>query len=109
VLLDRRETAPRRERELEPKEIEAVVKGHKAEIAACYDDARLLEPDLEGIVTTEFSVDEMGRVIDVRLGGLRPGLDRCVERVLRGMIFRTAPKGSGIVRARYPFFFRNRP
>jgi predicted Ser/Thr protein kinase len=95
--------------ELDRATVEAIVKAHKAEVAGCYDDARLLEPELEGTVGTEFTVDETGHVLDVRVAGLRPGLDRCVERVLRGMSFPRATEGSGMVRARYPFTFRRYP
>ena len=90
--------------------VESIVKSRKADVAACYDDTRLVEPDLEGELATEFWVDETGRVVDVKLGkGLRPGLDRCVEKVLRSMTFPPAAKGSGVVRARYPFTFRPHP
>jgi predicted Ser/Thr protein kinase len=98
------------DRELSYAVVESIVKARKADVAACYDDTRLVEPDLEGELATEFWVDETGHVVDVKLGnGLRPGLDRCVERVLRSMAFPPAAKGSGVVRARYPFTFRKHP
>jgi len=95
--------------ELDRATVETIVKGHLDEVSACYDDARLIEPSLEGVVATEFFVDETGQVVRVEVNGLRPGLDRCVERVLYRLSFPRATKGSGIVRARYPFRFRRSP
>lgn len=91
---------------ISPEAIRDVVRGGITEIKKCYERNLQREPELSGKVTASFTIDPTGRVIEVRVRGMRQDLESCLESVIRTWRF-PAPKGGGVVRVTYPFVFQS--
>jgi hypothetical protein len=78
-------------------EAEAVLRGARAKVQACYDKARAQAPDLKGRVVFRLSVDGRGRVplaeaVTSTLGGGDPEL--CMVEALRNLKFPPSATGA---------------
>lgn len=75
-----------------------------AAIRACYVQALIATPTLEGVITAQFVVDKEGAVRSAEVApGLTPELDACVLTQIKQTTF-PQPRG-GQVTVRYPFNF----
>jgi hypothetical protein len=77
------------------------------QIEYCYQKQLIVKPSLAGTVNTAFTIDDNGRVIAAKAGGLGdPEVENCVADILRNIQF-PKPQGGGIVNVTsYPFTFR---
>ena len=83
--------------------IRRYVRQKRAEITYCYEKELAVRPGLSGTATTAFTIDDNGRVITVKAGGLGvTTVERCVESVIKSIQF---PKGQTINVTAYPFTF----
>ncbi|MEZ4444456.1 MAG: AgmX/PglI C-terminal domain-containing protein [Polyangiaceae bacterium] len=84
--------------------IQRVIRREHAAMRRCYETARQTAPSLEGKLTIRFVIGPDGRVTDaVTAESLEPGMDACVETVIRGLTF---PAPDHVINVRYPFVFR---
>lgn len=92
--------------------VASVVRSHSAEVRACYDEQRLVDPELAGTVVVGWQIDEDGRVhhpaVDRRASTTHPLLEKVgscmVERIARW----TFPRAHGMTTVTYPWVLRAR-
>lgn len=87
---------------LTPQEIQAVVRGAKGEIKACYEAALAKDPKLSGALQLELEIDGAGRVTAASVGEstLGAAVDACVAGVGKGLTFPAS--GGERVKVTYP-------
>ena len=77
----------------------------KPQIKACYEQALLTNPELEGTVSTQFFIAPTGTVAAASAAGLTPEVADCVATIIKAIEF-PKPKGGGGVQVNYPFTFQ---
>lgn len=87
-------------------EIQRVMDRAKNRIRYCYERALTKSPDLEGKLTTVFTIGGSGDVVSANQvdSTLGAEVDGCVLRTLRSLKFPN-PRGGGVVTVTYPFIF----
>ncbi len=91
---------------IEPREAQRVLATRATEVRGCYERALARDATLAGELTVRLRVESDGRVSQTSLSGddaLR-GAGRCMEGVLRGLVF-PAPTG-GPATVTVPYVFR---
>jgi TonB family protein len=92
---------------LDKDDIRKVIKKHRAEIRYCYEKELVNNPDLEGLVTMNFTVAASGHVIAAKVKNSTLNnrtVEKCMAAAIRKWVF-PKPKGGGIVIINYPFNF----
>lgn len=90
-------------------EVGRVIHSHMAEIRYCYESSMIRNPDLEGKLEVDFTINSGGTVksADVKSSTLNdPSLEDCVIRKLVRWRF-PKPKGGVEVAVSYPFIFKS--
>jgi hypothetical protein len=95
-----------------PADIRAIIAAHRDDARACYDQALLTHPLLEGDLVVQWTIDPKGNVVRVALDSTRsqiqePALTDCVADVVRAIRFAPSPGGFE-TKAWYPFNFHPR-
>jgi pSer/pThr/pTyr-binding forkhead associated (FHA) protein len=92
---------------LDKNTIRRYVRQKLQQIEYCYQKQLVVKPTLMGTVNTAFTIDDNGRVISVKAGGMgNADVENCVADILRNIQF-PKPQGGGIVNVTsYPFTFR---
>lgn len=87
--------------------VQRVVRQHRGELKACYENELQKNKKLGGELVIKFTVTGKGDVISaVTVGGdfRHPMLEACITKRIRRWVF-PEPRGGGIVVVRYPFRF----
>jgi TonB family protein len=85
-----------------------VVGQHSDAIESCYKRESRLNPNLQGSVTVQFTIDPDGRVAQVRVvdSSLRnKNVEDCISKRIRTWRFDKIPESDGAVQARYKWIF----
>lgn len=98
---------PQVEGQLDREIIERVIRQHRREIRACYEQELQRNPGLEGRVVVSFVIDPTGQVARASIGTTTMNnstVEDCISLRVRRWRF-PEPKGGGLVRVNYPFTF----
>jgi TonB family protein len=98
---------PTIEGQLDREIIQRVIREHRREVRACYEEALQRDADLEGRVVVAFLIAPSGRVAaaNVAESTLRSDeVETCLTRRVRQWRF-PEPRGGGSVNVNYPFVF----
>jgi hypothetical protein len=89
---------------LDKNTIRRYVRQKMNQIEYCYQKQLIVKPSLSGTVNTAFTIDDNGRVIAAKAGGLGDTeVESCIADILRNIQF-PKPQGGGIVNVTsYPF------
>jgi outer membrane biosynthesis protein TonB len=88
--------------------IDEVVRRHYPQISHCYSREMGSSPNLEGRISTRWSISGSGRVSAAAVESSsmnNPAVEKCLLGVIKNMIF-PEPLGGTIVEVTYPFAFR---
>ncbi|MBW2528940.1 MAG: AgmX/PglI C-terminal domain-containing protein [Deltaproteobacteria bacterium] len=86
--------------------IRRIIRRHVNQIRYCYERELAKEPNLAGRLSLKFTIGPDGKVTTVNVAQpMHGGVDSCVTRVFRRMMF-PKPEGGGIVVVSYPFVFQ---
>jgi hypothetical protein len=90
---------------LPPEVIQRVVRSHFGHFRLCYENNLRMQPNLQGRVVIDFTIDRDGKVRAVKGGGDVPdqAVISCVAAQAKTMVF-PRPEG-GLVRVTYPIIF----
>ncbi len=89
-------------------EIQRVIRRNRARFRVCYERALQREADLNGKVSTRFTIGPDGAVIAALIDESTLGhaeVEACLVAQLKRTAF-PAPRGRGVVVVRYPFLFK---
>jgi len=88
-----------------PEIIQRVVRQNFGRFRACYQDALVGDPQLEGRVAVRFTIQRSGKVANVDVGGdiAEAEMQRCLRRAFAALTF-PQPSG-GIITVSYPLIF----
>jgi hypothetical protein len=76
------------------------------QIEYCYQKQLTVKANLEGTITTQFTINGNGAVISVKAGGMGDAtVESCVADAIRSIQF-PKPTGGGFVNVTYPFTFK---
>jgi pSer/pThr/pTyr-binding forkhead associated (FHA) protein len=76
------------------------------QIEYCYQKQLTVKANLEGTITTQFTINGNGAVISVKASGMGdPTVESCVADAIRSIQF-PKPTGGGFVNVTYPFTFK---
>lgn len=98
---------PEVEGQLDREIIERVIRQHRREIRACYEQELQRNASLEGRVVVSFVIDPSGQVARASIGSSTMGnstVEDCITLRVRRWRF-PEPSGGGLVRVNYPFTF----
>ena len=90
--------------------IDEEVRARLVDLRACYDARAERDPDLQGVITARFVIDDQGRARNIELESETvddDALDACLAGVLSSIEFPPAPSSEAIA-VTYPFDFRPR-
>jgi hypothetical protein len=90
--------------DLDKNVIRRVMHAHVGAMRACYEKEIIASPTLAGNVELTFTIAKDGTVEKASASGLANVKD-CVVRQVERFKF-PAPKGGGVVKVRYPLFFK---
>lgn len=88
--------------------IDEEVRARLVDLRACYDTRAERNPELQGVITARFVIDDQGRARDIELESETlddDELDACLAGVLSSIAFPPAPSSEAIA-VTYPFEFR---
>ena len=88
--------------------IDDEVRARLVDLRACYDSRAERNPELAGVITARFVIDDQGRARDIELESETlddDELDACLAGVLSSIEFPAAPSREAIA-VTYPFDFR---
>jgi hypothetical protein len=84
--------------------IRRYIKRNIQKLLYCYEKELLAKPDIQGVVTAEFTISPNGTVSAASATGIAT-VDQCVANVIRGIEF-PKPKGAAEVKVKYPITYR---
>jgi outer membrane biosynthesis protein TonB len=90
-------------------DIQAILASHRDEARACYDNALVAHPGIEGNLDVRWTIDPGGNVTDAELDTSRseivePAVVNCVVAIVKKLHFNVSTKGFE-TKAHYPFNF----
>ncbi len=93
-------------------DLRVLVQAHRDEARACYDNALLAHPGIEGDVKMKFTIDPEGNVTDIGVDPqgstiLEPSVGSCIGDVIKKIKFAKSAKGFE-THGNYPFNFHPR-
>lgn len=97
---------------LDKEAIRGAIAATKPKIAACYESALAHDPDLQGSIAVEFTIEAVDGGGTVTAGEVNqtdmnaPFFEACVLKQVVDVPF-PAPEGGGVVKVTYPFNFSN--
>ena len=77
------------------------VRGSMSRIGYCFEQRRMVKPDLQGSFAVDFTIGASGSVTTARGSGPDAQVARCMADVFKGIRF-PAPRGGGVVQVHYP-------
>ena len=84
--------------------IRRAIRAQMGRFRACYENALLKDPKLEGKVVSKFTIDAKGAVVEVTTDGM-PAIDGCISDVIKTIKF---PAYGSVMVVNYPFAFAPR-
>ncbi len=89
--------------------IRRYIRRHHSKLRYCYEKSLRTAPELSGVVTSEFVINNAGEVTDLSVTGIGDAaLHECVRTTVAGIAFPKVPNGD-LVRVRYPFTMQKSP
>jgi hypothetical protein len=88
---------------LDKAKVRAVVRDARPKLFACFTTALAQQPELTGVVVTQFYVNPKGKVATVDASGVDPAVAKCIAGVLKALAF---PAVKGGAQINYPFLLR---
>ncbi|GAB4540745.1 MAG: hypothetical protein Tsb0020_53900 [Haliangiales bacterium] len=89
--------------------IRRYIRRHHSKLRYCYEKSLRTAPELSGVVTSEFIINNTGEVTDVSVSGIGDAaLHECVRTTVASIAFPKVPNGD-LVRVRYPFTMQKSP
>jgi len=88
--------------------IQRVIRSHMSQVRFCYERELSRDPQLEGRVTVNFTINATGRVSEARVRNStlnNSTVERCITEAARRWAF-PQPAGGGTVAISYPFVLR---
>ncbi|MEM9693201.1 MAG: AgmX/PglI C-terminal domain-containing protein [Myxococcota bacterium] len=92
---------------LAPEIIQATVRANFGALRACYARAQVRDPQLEGRVVIDFTIQPDGTVAEARASGDLPAsVNDCVQKAIADLVFRSPEPIGGPVKVTYPIVFK---
>jgi len=90
--------------------IRRTIFSHLKEVRYCYEDALILNPELEGTIVIDFVIDDTGSVQEAKIKRTKSDLNNekaqtCIIESIKTWKFPPAPKGE-TTKVTYPFHLR---